>query len=319
MTLAGLKKSLSQNPGANVRFLLPDGQFIPIHAHVTEVARIDKTFVDCGGTLRNDSICRLQTWFADDISHRLTAGKFLKILDKAKSFLASDDLEVDVEHEAGLISQFPLEFAVLLPNEIVLHLAERHTACLAMDKCLPPAKAPSEFNPLKFNFSQQPAPADCCSTKITSLSNEIMKKKVLFVCIHNSARSQMAEAFLNQICSDEFEVHSAGLEPGKLNPLVVEVMQEVGIDISGNQTKAVFDYLKKGMLFAYVITVCDEASAERCPIFPGVTTRLHWGFPDPSGFAGTQEQKLARTREVRDTIKTRIENWCAEVCCPAGV
>src|ERR1019366_6132547 len=127
-----------------------------------------------------------------------------------------------------------------------------------------------------------------------------MKKKVLFVCIHNSARSQMAEAFLNQICGDTFEAHSAGLEPGKLNPIVVEAMQEIGIDISGNQTKAAFDMLKPGAMFAYVVTVCDEASAERCPVIPGVTKRLHWSFADPSSFQGTHEEKLARTREVRD-------------------
>ena len=141
-----------------------------------------------------------------------------------------------------------------------------------------------------------------------------MKKRVLFVCIHNSARSQMAEAFLNQICGEEFEAHSAGLEPGKLNPIVVEAMQEIGMDISGNPTKAVFDMFKSGKIFAYVITVCDEASAERCPIFPGVTKRLHWSFPDPSSMQGTREEKLAKTREVRDTIKAKIEAWCAEIC-----
>jgi arsenate reductase len=141
-----------------------------------------------------------------------------------------------------------------------------------------------------------------------------MRKRVLFVCIHNSARSQMAEAFLNQICGDTFEAHSAGLEPGKLNPVVVEAMREVGIDISGNKTKGVFDYIKAGTMFAYVITVCDETSAERCPVFAGVTKRLHWGFPDPSGFQGTPEEKLAGTRTVRDAIKAKIESWCAEVC-----
>jgi arsenate reductase len=140
------------------------------------------------------------------------------------------------------------------------------------------------------------------------------KKNVLFVCVHNSARSQMAEAFLKQVCGEQFEAHSAGLEPGKLNPIVVEAMKEVGLDISSNQTKAVFDMFKSGKIFAYVITVCDEASAERCPIFPGVTTRLHWSFPDPSAFPGTHDEKLARTREVRDTIKAKIEQWCAEVC-----
>ena len=129
----------------------------------------------------------------------------------------------------------------------------------------------------------------------------------------------MAEAFLNEACGDIFEAHSAGLEPGKLNPIVVEAMQEVGIDISGKQTKAVFDYIKRGTMFAYVITVCDETSAERCPIFAGVTKRLHWSFPDPSALQGTHEEKLARTREVRDTIKAKIEAWCAEVCEAAAV
>jgi arsenate reductase len=144
-----------------------------------------------------------------------------------------------------------------------------------------------------------------------------MKKKVLFVCIHNSARSQMAEAFLNQICGDTFEAQSAGIEPGKLNPTVVEAMREIGIDISGNKTKAAFNFVKSGEHFAYVIAVCDETSAERCPIFPGVTKRLHWGFPDPSSFQGSSEEKLARTRQVRDTIKAKIEQWCAEVCTSA--
>ncbi|HVU09158.1 MAG TPA: arsenate reductase ArsC [Verrucomicrobiae bacterium] len=142
-----------------------------------------------------------------------------------------------------------------------------------------------------------------------------MKKKILFVCIHNSARSQMAEAFLNQICGEFFEAYSAGIEPGKLNPLVVEAMDEIGMDISGNQTKSVFDFIKAGKLFSYVITVCDETSAERCPIFPGVTTRLHWSFPDPSAFQGSREEKLEKVREVRDAIKQKIENWCAEICC----
>ena len=141
-----------------------------------------------------------------------------------------------------------------------------------------------------------------------------MKKKVLFVCIHNSARSQMAEAFLNQLCGDEFHAQSAGIEPGKLNPLVVEAMREIGADISGNQTKSVAGMLQSQQSFAYVITVCDETSAERCPVFPGKTTRLHWGFPDPSSFQGTPEEKLSFTRKVRDAIKAKVEQWCVEVC-----
>ena len=141
-----------------------------------------------------------------------------------------------------------------------------------------------------------------------------MKQKVLFICVHNSARSQMAEAFLNDICGDHFEAHSAGLEPGTLNPLAVEAMRETGIDISQNQTQSVFDVFKSGELFAYVITVCDETSAESCPIFPGVTTRLHWSFPDPAALEGTREERLAGTREIRDQIRERIEMWCDEMC-----
>ena len=124
----------------------------------------------------------------------------------------------------------------------------------------------------------------------------------------------MAEAFLNQTCGEHFESHSAGLEPGKLNPIVVEAMQEIGINIAGKATKAVSDIYNSGQSFAYVITVCDETSAERCPIFPGKGQRLHWGFPDPSAFHGPRETKLARTREVRDMIRAKIEAWCASMC-----
>jgi len=141
-----------------------------------------------------------------------------------------------------------------------------------------------------------------------------MKRNVLFVCIHNSARSQMAEAFLNHECDDQFEAHSAGLEPGRLNPMVVEAMNEIGIDISSHKTKSVSDMMNSGKTFNYVITVCDETSAERCPIFPGGTTRLHWGFPDPSSFSGTHEEKLSKTREVRDAIKEKVARWCEENC-----
>jgi arsenate reductase len=124
----------------------------------------------------------------------------------------------------------------------------------------------------------------------------------------------MAEAFLNQICGEEFEAHSAGLEPGKLNPTVVEVMREIGMDISSNKTKSVFDMFKSGQIFSYVITVCDEASAERCPIFPGVTTRLQWSFPDPSALRGTPAEVLEQTRKIREAIKEKIRQWCAELC-----
>jgi hypothetical protein len=161
MKLHELKNVLTQNPAAQVRFRLPNGDFTPAHIHVTEVARIDKHFIDCGGTLRNDSLCRLQTWFADDVEHRLTAGKLAKIFTKAESLSLTDDLDVDIEHEVGFITQFPIDAAEVINDEIIFRLAERHTACLAMDKCLPPA-APAEFNPLKFNFTKKPAASKCC-------------------------------------------------------------------------------------------------------------------------------------------------------------
>src|SRR5207237_8120919 len=122
------------------------------------------------------------------------------------------------------------------------------------------------------------------------------------ICVHNSARSQMAAALLNKRCGKLFEAHSAGLEPGTLNPLAVEVLREMEIDISKNKTQAVFDVFKSGELFAYVITVCDESEAKGCPIFPGVTTSLHWSFPDPSKFSGNFKEKLDQPRRVQDTI-----------------
>ncbi len=132
------------------------------------------------------------------------------------------------------------------------------------------------------------------------------KKKVLFVCIHNSARSQMAEAFLRRHGGGRFEAESAGIEPGTLNPLVVDVMREVGIDISDNRTKDVEDFLRQGRKFHYVITVCDEANGERCPVFPGVSERLHWTIEDPSGFTGPYEERLRRTRAVRDAVEKKV-------------
>src|SRR5689334_15337752 len=119
------------------------------------------------------------------------------------------------------------------------------------------------------------------------------KIRVLFLCVHNSARSQMAEAFLKKYGGDKFEVESAGLEPGILNPLAVDVMKETGIDISGNPTKDVFAMNKEGRMFNYVITVCDAGNSERCPVFPGVSKKIGWEFSDPSSFKGTMEEKLS--------------------------
>ncbi|MFH0753987.1 MAG: arsenate reductase ArsC [Candidatus Omnitrophota bacterium] len=138
------------------------------------------------------------------------------------------------------------------------------------------------------------------------------KQKVLFVCIHNSARSQMAEELLRRLAGDRFEVESAGIEPGRLNLVVMEVLKEIGIDIDGKKTQAVMDLLKQGKLYDYVITVCDETSAERCPVFPGIARRLHWGFTDPSRFEGSFEEKLVQTRVIRGQIEQKIKDWLAD-------
>jgi arsenate reductase len=141
-----------------------------------------------------------------------------------------------------------------------------------------------------------------------------MKRKVLFICVHNSARSQLAAALLNKMCGEFFEAQSAGLEPGVLNPLAVEVLQEIGIDISRNKTQAVFDVFVSGQLFPFVITVCSETEAKGCPIYPGVTTRLHWPFPDPSKLTGTWEEKLAGTREILKEIENKLQQFCDDQC-----
>ena len=138
------------------------------------------------------------------------------------------------------------------------------------------------------------------------------RAKVLFVCVKNSARSQMAEALLNHVAGDRFQAESAGLEPGTLNPLAIAAMNAMNIDISNKGTRDVFDIWRKGGIFNYVITVCDETSGERCPLFPGVTERLHWSFDAPATFTGTQEEKLAKTIKVRDQIREKIQTWIHE-------
>jgi hypothetical protein len=155
MTLAELKRQLAQNPELPVRFRLGNGESVPAHAHVTEVGRIDKKFVDCGGTFRNQSLCRLQTWVSDDYDHRLKAGVLLKILEKAASFLQTDDLEVDVEHELDYITQFPIALAEASDGEMVIQLSSRHADCLAKEKCCAPTPK-YDFNPMKLQFKATP-------------------------------------------------------------------------------------------------------------------------------------------------------------------
>ncbi len=139
-----------------------------------------------------------------------------------------------------------------------------------------------------------------------------IRHKILFVCIHNSARSQMAEAFLRKYGGERFEAESAGLEPGKLNPNVVESMKEKGIDISNHDTQSVFGLFREGRVYSAVITVCDEASAEACPIFPGRAKRIAWSFADPSTFAGSEEEIVKKTGKVRDEIEKKVLGFIKE-------
>jgi len=136
------------------------------------------------------------------------------------------------------------------------------------------------------------------------------KPRVLFLCTGNSARSIMAEALLRYYASDHFEVFSAGLEPKGINPYTIRVMNEIGLDVSGGRSTDVMEYLGKTHM-GYVVTVCSNAE-ERCPIFPFGTQRLHWPFEDPAALAGTDADKLAKFRAVRDQIDARIRAWLSE-------
>jgi len=137
MKTSQLLKTLRDHPDHLLRFLLPDGGLIPAHAHATEVGRVDKTFLDCGGTAcRVSSLC-LQTWVADDTHHRLPAGKLADIIDRAAPILGNDDLDAEIEYEDGFISQFPIEFAATQADAIVFSLGTKHTDCLAKEICLP--------------------------------------------------------------------------------------------------------------------------------------------------------------------------------------
>ncbi|MCB2192849.1 MAG: arsenate reductase ArsC [Deltaproteobacteria bacterium] len=139
----------------------------------------------------------------------------------------------------------------------------------------------------------------------------MVKDRVLFVCVHDSARGQMAQAYLRKMAGDRFEVQSAGLDPAPVNPLAVAVMAEQGLDLSRNKAQNVFDLYREGHLYTYVITLCTE-SEDRCPMFPGITKRLHWPFSDPSELEGDHEQKMAAARHIRDQIKREVQSFIAE-------
>jgi arsenate reductase len=140
----------------------------------------------------------------------------------------------------------------------------------------------------------------------------MQKKKVLFLCTGNSARSQMAEAFVREYAGDHIEPYSAGLEPAGLNPFTVRVMEEAGFDLSDHRSKDCVEYMGR-MHFGYLVTVCAHAE-KHCPsTFPGVSERLHWPFEDPAAFEGPEEATLEKFREVRDQIDEAIRAWLADL------
>ena len=149
MNTSTLLKLLVAHPKHHLQFILPDGGKIPIHAHITEVGRIDKTFLDCGATVRKISNLSLQAWVAEDTDHRLPAGKLAEIIDRAAPIIGNEDLDVELEYEDELISQFPVESGTIAETTIVFILGSKHTDCLAKEICLPP--------------SLQPASDSCCS------------------------------------------------------------------------------------------------------------------------------------------------------------
>ena len=131
-----------------------------------------------------------------------------------------------------------------------------------------------------------------------------MRRRVLFLCTHNSARSQMAEGLLRRMAGDKFEVFSAGTAETRVHPLAIDAMREIGIDISGHRSKTLEAFAGKN--FDYVITVCDRAN-ESCPVFPGGTERLHWSLDDPAAAKGSDDERLGAFRDVRDRIARQLE------------
>ena len=135
MKIGAFLDSLTANPGAAIQFMLPDGDYVPAHFHITEIGRVHKDFVDCGGTVRSSTACVLQVWVADDVRHRLDASTLARIFRTARPLLGSDELPMEVEYESGVVSQFPVSAAEVTPSGILFHLGAKHTACLAPDRC----------------------------------------------------------------------------------------------------------------------------------------------------------------------------------------
>ena len=305
MKLAELKEFLAADAGAWVRFRLPDGAWVEPHAHVSEVARVDKRFVDCGGTFRVESWCRMQAWVGEDTGHRLLASRLATALDKAGPVLGEggDALDVDLEHGDGRVSQYPVEGIERGEGWVGLRLGERRTDCLAKERCVPsqPASVPIALG-MKPGFR----PGAAAGSGRTGLP------LALVLCTGNSCRSHMAEGILRAATAGKLRVASAGSRPsGHVHPLAIRAMAEIGIDISGHESKHMDGFLRESV--DTVITVCGNAD-QACPVFPGQVHRHHWPFDDPAHATGTDEEKMAVFRRVRDEIRRVFEAYAAGRC-----
>uniref|UniRef100_A0A832A2T9 Arsenate reductase ArsC n=1 Tax=Desulfacinum infernum TaxID=35837 RepID=A0A832A2T9_9BACT len=137
-----------------------------------------------------------------------------------------------------------------------------------------------------------------------------MERKILFICVHNSGRSVMAEAYANKLGHGKILAESAGFEPRPVLPEIVEVMREEGIDVSGHRPRSVFDLYRQGKMYDAVVTVCDDTEESACPIFPGIVLRDHWPFPDPSKVEGrSAEERKAKVRTIREAVKAKVRQW----------
>ena len=315
MILSQFRSLLAGHPHKLIRFRLPDGISVPPEYHVTEVGRVTREFIYCGGTSRIATNCLLQAWVAaNDQDHRLYSEKLGSIIGLADHLFVDGNIPVEIEYEHPVLSQFSILDHEVSSELITLQLQNKHTDCLAKESCgLEAGTCCGDDNscgdPAESEASDS---TDCCSDNPSSTSSEeleSMKPRVLILCTGNSCRSHLAEGILRQAAGDIFEVYSAGSRPaGFVHPKAIGVMAEIGIDISKHVSKNMSDFLQQSI--ATVITVCGNAD-QACPMFPGQVNRYHWGFDDLAHAKGSDDEVTAVFRQVRDQIKLVFEAYAA--------
>ena len=288
---------LQAHPDRQFRLVLPDQNAIPISFHITEVAYVQKRFIDCGGRLHTTHTCQMQAWLGPDTDHRLQAGKMADVMNMAKGVMPEgQDLDIEIEYEDATISQYPVADFTVTDEAVALNLAHKHTDCLAKDRCLPTLPMVSG------------ATAGCCGPVLRLLTPQRVEsmRTVLFVCVHNAGRSQMAEAFTNALAKERglaVRALSAGTIAGQeINPQAVAVMREIGVSMTGQTPKQLTQAMADGA--NRIITMGCGVDADACP------ARIHlsedWGLDDPKG------QSVEKVRAIRDEIKAKVEGLLDE-------